>query len=156
MSTFKRKMSSTTSSKIQKFIESFPINTVYKKCCSKNRSFLVAMTKGVLHNEERPGIVCKNFAKFRTNVVWTLGIIDIATGEEHQSVYHVNPAHDYSANYICGESTYPTSFNYDVTLVCAEGIHYFTNADAALIYDIESGCVPGYYPNGKKCIYPEN
>jgi hypothetical protein len=106
---------------------------------------LVMMKKPVkwdrfMCNEERFGVVDRNWAKFRCNRVVVVAMFDLVDKLKVYSIYHWNENIGIVTNYRVGEFVDPDSFDMDLDKVCASGIHYFLTPEAAKSYSFVNGC----------------
>ncbi len=102
-------------------------NRIYKAC--QNSIVTMELCEDSITNEDRINIVEFLHAKFRTNKVKVVSIVDPITDkemEEDRSMYNEN--FTYRTGQIITENNYCS--NHDE--VCAEGIHYFKTYEAAL------------------------
>ncbi len=141
-----------------KFAESFPLAAVFKKCRDKSNEYivvLVAPETNTLNNESRPGIINPKFAKFRSNGLIVLGIININSEQHVQCIQHISSFSTVPVEYRVGTTVFPSSYCVSSYITCGPGIHYFKTVEAALNYSFASGQVgfynEGYDENGKYC-----
>lgn len=124
-------------------------NIVYKAC--QNSIVTMELLPDSITNEE-----ISNVAKFRTNKVKVVSIVNPETNEKlikDCSIY------DETFIYEVGKII-ETDFNSDIHVVCSEGIHYFKTYEAALDWynmnrdnrnsDKTNGRYIEYYENGQK------
>jgi hypothetical protein len=99
-------------------------NLRYESLRIQNRSSNIS-------DEHRP------YAKMRCSKALVRDIINIRT---YEKVTQACSIHDNSFKYVVGEVVQPTvAYNpLDSNVVCAQGIHYFLNPEAALMYGINS------------------
>jgi len=125
----------------------------YKAC--KNSIVVLELLENSITNEKRKDVINPSFAKFRTNKVKVIKIIDVLTGDELDSDRSI-----YDPNFIykVGEII-QTEINSDINTVCGEGIHYFKTYKAALswyyhnnINQIKNGTFIEYHENGRRDV----
>ncbi len=130
------------------------MSVIYKAC--KNSISTLELLLDSRTNEHREYVVDPNFAKFRTNKVKVVSIVNPETKEQLDKDYSM---YDPIFRYTVGKVIEAGDFNCDINKVCAPGIHYFKTYDAALswyyhYHEKISGKYIGYYENGqKKCEY---
>ncbi len=137
---------------------------VFKRCTSNRNDYdcLVILEKPKENfkcNEERSGIVDKNFAKFRCNGLITVGIYDLFHKKFIDKLEHTVYidlffyTDQVKITYQVGTITIPDDYNEDAQEICTNGIHYFLNLEAALNY--KKGRVT-YYKDKKVFVYDHN
>jgi len=97
---------------------------VYKAC----RSSIVTLRKGLKNNEKRQGVMNPRYANFRCEKAVVVGLEDVETGERiisDRSIYDENFNYDEGV-------VVSTDFDEDINKVCAPGIHYFMDREAAI------------------------
>lgn len=99
---------------------------IYKACI--NSIVTMRLLPDSITNEERAGVTNPNFAKFRTNKVKVVSIIDPNTMERKNKARSLC---DSTFTYMV-DSTIVVHFNIDIDKVCSSGIHYFKTREAAL------------------------
>ena len=120
----------------------------YKAC--RNSIVTLELLDDTKTNEKRDEVVNDKYAKFRCNKVKVLNIKNVKTGKNIEmdgSIY--NPLFCYQVGEIV-----TTSFNTNINLVCATGIHYFKTKEAAVSWFYrETG---NTLPDGKWTVWREN
>lgn len=127
---------------------------VYKKITNVYHSWIIIMKKipktklseGTITNEEREGIKDKTRAKFRANKLKVIGIINIENPSEKESKI-IGSYNKLCTIYEIGRNVYPDSFNYNLDIVCTNGIHYFKSLEPALFYDVAPSKYTGFFTN---------
>jgi hypothetical protein len=113
---------------------------VFKRCTKlDDYDCIVIMEKpkNFKCNELRPGIVNKNFAKFRCNGLITVAIYNLILKKFISSLNHVLSLsfNFLYTTYEVGTLTIPNKYDEDISAICTSGIHYFLSLEAALGYN---------------------
>lgn len=139
---------------------------VYKLCHSTHtrRVWIVIMKKlfDTITNELRDGIIDIRYAKFRANKLQVVTIIDYHNPKRRsKKIIHKPECNMFpSTVYIKGHTIEPDKYDYDLNIICSNGIHYFNNIEAAYYYKLinhdYSGVWKMYGDNGEiviSCTY---
>ena len=124
---------------------------VYKAC--RNSIATLELLEDSITNEDRKDVVNSDFAKFRTNKVKVVEIVNVKTGKRlkfDSSIHLVNFIYEVG-------KVVETNYCSDINKVCAEGIHYFKTCEVALSWYYDNnrsqrinGTFMNYYENGEK------
>ncbi len=114
---------------------------VFKKCTDVTEFYnciviLKKPSENFQSNEDRIGIINKNFAKFRCNGLITVAIYDLYLQQFRNSLDH-SLCINYNFHkilYQVGKLSIPHEYNKDVSIICTSGLHYFLSLEAALNY----------------------
>ena len=127
-------------------------NYIYKAC--KNSIVTMELLARSGTNETRSGIIDPNYAKFRTDKVKVVSIINVKSGEMMSE-----DVSNYARNFIyrVGKIISCRDYDFDDT-VCSRGIHYFKTYEAALswyyrnnpVVKRTNGTDIGWYASGQK------
>ena len=124
---------------------------VYK--AGNNGIIIMELLHDSITNELRDDVVDSNFAKFRTDKVKVISIINLETKE---SMNRDSSIHDPSFVYEVGKII-STEYDSNINAVCTRGIHYFKTYEAALSWyytyvskAITTGIYRKYRENGQK------
>ncbi len=125
------------------------MNKIYKAC--QHSIVTMELVGGSKSNENRSNVFDPNYAKFRTNKIKVITIINVLTNEE---MITDNSMHESNLLYKVGEII-ESDYTDDAEIVCGKGIHYFKTYDAALSYYYRecgrtNGKRKGYFENGLK------
>ena len=128
-------------------------NQIYKAC--RNSIVTMELCEDSVTNEDRNGIYDPLHAKFRTNKVKVISIIDPITKNIMEEDRSIN---DKTFIYKIGEIIIENRYSPDINEICSEGIHYFKTYEAALSWyylnisnEIEkNGTYYGWHENGQK------
>ncbi len=125
------------------------MSLVYKAC--KNSVVTLELLSDSITNEQRDGVVDSNFAKFRTNKVKVISIINPETDEQLDKDCSV---YDHNFVYKDGQII-KTIFERNINMICGGGIHYFKTYEGALSWYYRdhiktNGKCNRYYDNGQK------
>jgi len=118
------------------------------KACRKSIVTLELLDDSI-NNEKRDGVIDKNYAKFRCDKAKVISITEVKTGEKIEkdiSIFH------HKFEYKLGKIVKAFNFNFDLDIVCSEGIHYFKTKEAALswFYSYPDDGKISWYENGQK------
>ena len=125
----------------------------YKKCTQNKIVKLEILGE---HNEDRPGIVNKDFASMRCNRAKVLEIYDMNdTSKQYDSAIS---SHDKTFKYEKGVIVWPLKWDMNMNEIGTDGIHYYLSEEAARMQDYcPRDCVKmSWYANGsphKICTY---
>ncbi len=131
-------------------------NHIYKGC----GGYIVVMKllEDSITNESRKDIVDANFAKYRTNKVKVLLIINKFTLEIVNDVE--NSFYEKKLKYTVNEIIEEKDYDMDLNKVCCAGIHYFKKIECAFYFTLNTRSYTGHYikwhKNGhmlEKCDY---
>ena len=127
-------------------------NQIYKAC--QNSIVTMELCEDSLTNEKRKDVVDPLHAKFRTNKVKVISIVDPITDEEmkeDRSIYN------HWFIYRIGQTITESNYYSNINEICAAGIHYFKTYEAALSLYYRSilsyqinGTYIGWHDNGHK------
>jgi antitoxin component YwqK of YwqJK toxin-antitoxin module len=132
---------------------------VFKKCmdCSsekdKSRKWLVILKKikSTRTNEERSGVINKNYAKFRANILKVIKIINVNDPRLIKKKI-VNRYKNNILEYEEGKIVVCENYDENIEHTCSNGIHYYRTIEPAYVYGIVpkkyTGCVYDRDPNG--------
>ena len=126
---------------------------IYKAC--QNSIVTMELCEDSLTNEKRKDVFDPLHAKFRTNKVKVISIVDPITKvkmDEDRSI------HTKTFIYKIGETIIENRYSPDINEICAAGIHYFKTYEAALSWYYRNtsneikkdGTYIGWYDNGQK------
>ncbi len=126
---------------------------IYKAC--QNSIVTMELYEDSLTNEKRKDVFDSLHAKFRTNKVKVISIIDPDTKikmDEDRSI------HDESFIYKIGQTITESNYYSNINEICAAGIHYFKTYEAALSWYYrntsdkikKNGTYIGWRENGQK------
>jgi len=138
--------------KVEKQNQKSERNYVYKAC--RHSIVTLELLSDSKTTEARKDVSDSNFAKFRTNKVRVISLIDPITGTkltEDTSIY------DHMFKYKVNEIITEQNFDLNINSVCSRGIHYFKTRDAALAWYYDQipysrkkdGIYYCYYDNGQ-------
>ena len=126
-------------------------NIVFKS--ANNCVIVLQRTDNTKTNEDRDGVTDKRYAKFRGSEFLVIAIIDKFTGEKRNEVY--NSYHkDKKMLYEQGKIIRPDYFDMNLDKICAPGIHYFRDHEAAFYYElnkVDNGEYKQWHNNGQLC-----
>jgi len=129
---------------------------VYKAC----GEYIVELKRlpDTVTNESRDGVVDSRYAKFRGNKFFVHSIKHKITNENISEIENTVFI-EKTIKYIVGEEV-STEFCKNLTVICAEGIHFFTSYDAAYNYleIVKNGICKLWFDNGRQsmiCSYKD-
>jgi antitoxin component YwqK of YwqJK toxin-antitoxin module len=138
------------------------IQYVYKLChntCAR-RAWIVVMKKifDTITNESRDGVINTRYAKFRANKLQVVTIISYHNPKRRsKKIIHKPDCMFPSTVYIKGHIVEPDKYDYDLNIICSNGIHYFNSIEAAYYYELMSydysGVWKTYRDNGEIFSY---
>lgn len=138
---------------------------VFKSCNNEGgivyskfpKEWLVIMTetKGTINNEHRSGVIDKNFAKFRANMMEVVAIININKPDlTIDSVKNVFEDMDYQEvlEYKVGHIVKCNKYDENIENICSGGVHYYKSLVPAFYYkryhSKYTGSVMAWHDNG--------
>ena len=134
---------------IEEFLNDNNNNIVFK---SANKCVIVLRrTDNTETNEKRDNVVDKRYAKYRGSEFLVIAIIYKFTGEKRNEVYN-SYYKDKKMLYKQGEIIRVDDFDINLDKICAPGIHYFRDHEAAFYYEldkVDNGEYKSWYKNGQ-------
>src|SRR5688500_6099539 len=117
---------------------------VYKMCNSNNNYWLVIMKKlpNTITNESRKYVQDKKYAKFRASELEVIAIINIQDAKTIDTINNIYRVRNIMGNaisfsniiYKIGCKVKPDRFDFNLDVICSNGIHYFNSIEAAYFY----------------------
>lgn len=137
-------------------------NYVYKLCldCTSEdtrRKWLIILKKcpDTKTNEARDYVFDKFYAKFRANKLEVIKIINIRSPQNTKTTI-ISEFKDIKTKYTVGEIINANSYEEDINIICAPGIHYFKTIRPAYYYRRPSNNYTGkwytWHDNGLKSM----